>query len=113
MVVVAIVTVYDRRSDRMPFVHGLIRVPYSGSYTLGCSLLPGNQILIRKYLARRGVAVSGGWSTGSGWQQTTTTICTYYLHNMRLISFVLCNASELKSTLSVFCHVKSLVWSKV
>ena len=35
-----------------------------------CSLLPGNQILISKYLARRGVVVSGGWSNGSGWQQT-------------------------------------------
>ena len=33
-----------------------------------CSLLPGNQILISKYLARRGVVVSGGWSNGSGWQ---------------------------------------------
>ena len=40
-------------------------------YTSVCSLLPGNQILIRKYLARRGVVVSGGWSNGSGWQQTT------------------------------------------
>ena len=36
-----------------------------------CSLLPGNQILIKTYLARRGVVVSGGWSNGSGWQQTT------------------------------------------
>ena len=36
-----------------------------------CSPLPGNQILISKYLARRGVVVSGGWSNGSGWQQTT------------------------------------------
>ena len=36
-----------------------------------CSLLPGNQILISKYLARIGVVVSGGWSNGSGWQQTT------------------------------------------
>ena len=33
--------------------------------------LPGNQILISKYLARRGVVVLGGWSNGSGWQQTT------------------------------------------
>ena len=32
-----------------------------------CSPLPGNQILISKYLARRGVVVSGGWSNGSGW----------------------------------------------
>ena len=40
-----------------------------------CSLLPGNQILISKYLARRGVVVSGGWSNGSGWQQTTTIMC--------------------------------------
>ena len=38
---------------------------------LFCSLLPGNQVLIRKYLARRGVVVSGGWSNGSVWQQTT------------------------------------------
>ena len=45
-------------------------------YTCSCSLLPGNQILIRKYLARKGVVVSGGWSNGSGWQQTTTTIYT-------------------------------------
>ena len=41
-----------------------------------CSLLPGNQILISKYLARRGVVVSGGWSNGSGWQQTTATMYT-------------------------------------
>ena len=40
-------------------------------YISNCSLLPGNQILISKYLARRGVVVSGGWSNGSGWQQTT------------------------------------------
>ena len=39
-------------------------------YMCICSLLPGNQILISKYLARRGVVVSGGWSNGSGWQQT-------------------------------------------
>ena len=39
--------------------------------TTVCSPLPGNQILIRKYLARRGVVVSGGWSNGSRWQQTT------------------------------------------
>ena len=36
-----------------------------------CNPLPGNQILISKYLAGRGVVVSGGWSNGSGWQQTT------------------------------------------
>ena len=34
------------------------------------------KILVSKYLARRGVVVSGGWSNGSGWQQTTTTMCT-------------------------------------
>ena len=37
-----------------------------------CSLLPGNQISISKNLARRGVVVSGGWSNGSGWQQTSS-----------------------------------------
>ena len=42
-----------------------------------CSLLPGNQILISKYRARREVVVSGGWSNGSGWQQTTTTIYAF------------------------------------
>ena len=42
-----------------------------------CSPLPGNRTLISKYLARRGVVVSGGWSNGSGWQQTTTTIYIY------------------------------------
>ena len=36
-----------------------------------CSPLPGKQTLVSKYLARRGVVVSGGWSNGSGWQQTT------------------------------------------
>ena len=40
-------------------------------YKIARSPLPGNQILISKYLARRGVMVSGGWSNGSGWQQTT------------------------------------------
>ena len=35
------------------------------TYTHVCSLLPGNQILIRKYLARRGVVVSGGGRGGA------------------------------------------------
>ena len=51
--------------------------PVSGTTTTICSLLPGNQILISKYLARRGVVVSGGWSNGSRWQQTTTTMCRH------------------------------------
>ena len=63
-------------------------------YMCSCSPLPGNQILISKYLARRGVVVSGGWSNGSGWQQTTkstmhrvppvsgtTTTIYHILHN--------------------------------
>ena len=58
--------------------------PLSDNYYVrmcNCSLLPGNQILISKYRARRGVVVSGGWSNGSGWQQTTTTIGPLLLSN--------------------------------
>ena len=33
---------------------------YVCAYIHACSLFPGNQILISKYLARRGVVVSGG-----------------------------------------------------
>ena len=47
-------------------------------YTADCSLLPGNQILISKYLARRGVVVSGGGAMdldGNRQQNSTTTIC--------------------------------------
>ena len=52
-----------------------------------CSPLPGNQILISKYLARRGVVVSGGWSNGSGWQQTTKYSCSprHWGHSMHVV----------------------------
>ena len=65
------------------YIH--VHLKYGGDvYTFSnvgiCSLLPGNQILISKYLARRGVVMLGGWSNGSGWQQTTTT--TVYVYTL-------------------------------
>ena len=80
MVVVAIVTVYnyDRRSDRMPFVHGLIRVPYSGSYSFGCTYYLHN---MQPFIFR-------------------------LISCVLLQCFQLLNFAELKSTLSVFRHDK-------
>ena len=35
-------------------------------YLYSCKQLPGNQVLIGKYLPTRRVVVSGGWGNGSG-----------------------------------------------
>ena len=53
-----------------------------------CSPLPGNQILISKYLARKGVVVSGGQSNGSGWQNSCSP--RHWGHSMHLGLQLLC-----------------------
>ena len=67
--------------------------------TTTCSLLPGNQILISKYLARRGVVVSGGWSNGSGWQQTTNNANAMYGHVIIVMIDLYCSVfAKLENT---------------
>ena len=47
-----------------------------------CSLLPGNQILISRYLARRGVVVSGGWRDSDGNRLQNSCSPRHWGHSM-------------------------------
>ena len=71
------------------------------AYSHCCSLLPGNQILIRKYLARRGVVVSGGGAMDPDGNKLQNSCCprlwghNYYL----LLSAWWCALCELSCNL--------------